>query len=160
MRFTVPLNDGTIRITPRLEGRSLFGKRAFLFVEIAGPLHAELLPLGFPIELQSSQRLVVLTLKLLTLLLHLAARRVQIGLLLSALLRPFGLQLPQRLFVNSFVLGELLAFLSLLLEPRFLLIAEVFDLAIQLPRIFLAEPCLFLVDLRFDRFENRLLLTS
>ena len=160
VRLAVALNDGSIGIAARLEACSLLGERSFLFVEFARPLHAELLPLGFPIELQPPQRFIVFVLQLLTLLFDLAASRVHIGLLLPALFGPLGLQLPQRLFVNPLVLGELLAFLNLLLEPRFFLIAEVFDLAVQLPSVFLAEPRLFLVDLRLDRFEDRLLLAS
>lgn len=160
VRLAVALNDGSFGVAARLEGRSLFGERLLFFVQFAGPLHSELLALGFPIELQPSQRFVVFALKLLTLLFDLPTRRFQIELLLATLFVPFLLQLPQRLFVDTLVLDELLAFLNLLLKPHFFLIAEVFDLAVQLPGVFFAEPPLFLIDLGLDRFEDCLLLAS
>ena len=88
--FAVTLNDGPIGVAARLERSSLFGELLFFFVEVGGPLHAELLPLGFPIQLQTPQRFVVLALQLLTVLFELSARRVQIRLLLPALFHPFG----------------------------------------------------------------------
>ena len=108
--------------------------------------------------MQSAERLVVLALQLLTLLLQLSSSGVQVGLLLSALLGPFGLQLVQRVFLNPLVFGNLFLFAALLRFPGVTLIAEVFDLAVQLPRIFFAEPLLFLLDLLLHGFEDDLLL--
>ena len=52
VRLAIVLNDGSIGISARLEGCPLLGELSFLFVEFARPLHAKLLSLGFPIELQ------------------------------------------------------------------------------------------------------------